>query len=81
MEGRRYRHDEPGIRALCVRLVRLRVALDLFDEPASRAGRRPLAGEAALGRLGAVAAARDEPPARPIARGLGVDPGPAAGGV
>ena len=27
VEGRRYRHNEPGIRALCARLVRLRVAL------------------------------------------------------
>ena len=27
VQGRRYRHDEPGIRALCSRLVRLGVAL------------------------------------------------------
>jgi hypothetical protein len=27
LEGRRYRHDEPGIRSLCTRLVRLEVAL------------------------------------------------------
>jgi hypothetical protein len=27
LEGRRYRHNEPGIRALCSRLVRLQVAL------------------------------------------------------
>jgi hypothetical protein len=25
LEGRRYRHNEPGIRALCARLARLRV--------------------------------------------------------
>ena len=27
VEGRRYRHNEPGIRALCARLLRLRVQL------------------------------------------------------
>src|SRR5690348_13665884 len=31
VEGRRYRHTEPGIRALCARLVRLRVALERPD--------------------------------------------------
>jgi hypothetical protein len=30
-EGRRYRHSEPGIRALCARLVRLGVALERPD--------------------------------------------------
>jgi transposase len=33
LEGRRYRHDEPGIRALCARLVRLRVALVALERP------------------------------------------------
>jgi transposase len=33
VEGRRYRHDEPGIRALCARLVRLGVALVALERP------------------------------------------------
>src|SRR6516225_3543361 len=33
VEGRRYRHDEPGIRALCTRLLRLRVALVALERP------------------------------------------------
>jgi transposase len=33
LEGRRYRHDEPGIRALCARLVRLEVALVALERP------------------------------------------------
>jgi transposase len=33
VEGRRYRHNEPGIRALCARLVRLRVALVALERP------------------------------------------------
>jgi transposase len=33
LEGRRYRHDEPGIRALCARLVRLGVALVALERP------------------------------------------------
>ena len=33
VEGRRYRHDEPGIRALCSRLVRLGVALVALERP------------------------------------------------
>ena len=33
LEGRRYRHNEPGIRALCVRLLRLRVALVALERP------------------------------------------------
>src|SRR5437764_8539658 len=33
LEGRRYRHSEPGIRALCARLVRLRVALVALERP------------------------------------------------
>ena len=33
MEGRRYRHSEPGIRALCARLLRLRVALVAIERP------------------------------------------------
>jgi transposase len=33
VEGRRYRHNEPGIRALCARLVRLRVALVARERP------------------------------------------------
>src|SRR5437764_1245725 len=33
LEGRRYRHNEPGIRALCVRLVRLQVALVALERP------------------------------------------------
>jgi transposase len=33
LEGRRYRHDEPGIRALCSRLVRLGVALVALERP------------------------------------------------
>jgi transposase len=32
-EGRRFRHDEPGIRALCARLVRLGVALVALERP------------------------------------------------
>ena len=32
-EGRRYSHNEPGIRALCARLVRLRVALVALERP------------------------------------------------
>ncbi len=33
IEGRRYRHNEPGIRALCARLVRLEVALVALERP------------------------------------------------
>ena len=33
VEGRRYRHDEPGIRALCARLVRLQVVLVALERP------------------------------------------------
>jgi transposase len=33
LEGKRYRHNEPGIRALCARLVRLRVALVALERP------------------------------------------------
>jgi transposase len=33
LEGRRYRHSEPGIRALCSRLVGLRVALVALERP------------------------------------------------
>ena len=33
VEGRRFRHDEPGIRALCVRLLRLGVALVALERP------------------------------------------------
>jgi transposase len=33
VEGRRFRHDEPGIRALCARLVRLGVALVALERP------------------------------------------------
>ena len=33
VEGRRYRHNEPGIRALCSRLVRLGVALVALERP------------------------------------------------
>ena len=33
LEGRRYRHNEPGIRSLCARLVRLRVALVALERP------------------------------------------------
>jgi hypothetical protein len=33
LEGRRYRHDEPGIRAFCARLVRLEVALVALERP------------------------------------------------
>jgi hypothetical protein len=33
VQGRRYRHNEPGIRALCARLVRLRVALVALERP------------------------------------------------
>ena len=33
VEGRRYRHNEPGIRALCARLVRLGVALVAIERP------------------------------------------------
>ena len=33
LEGRRYRHTEPGIRALCARLVGLRVALVALERP------------------------------------------------
>ena len=33
VEGRRYRHNEPGIRALCQRLLRLRVALVALERP------------------------------------------------
>jgi transposase len=33
VEGRRYRHDEPGIRALCARLVRLGVQLVALERP------------------------------------------------
>jgi transposase len=33
VEGRRFRHDEPGIRALCSRLVRLGVALVALERP------------------------------------------------
>lgn len=33
MEGHRSRHNEPGIRALCARLVRLQVALVALERP------------------------------------------------
>ena len=33
VEGRRYRHNEPGIRALCARLLRLRVVLVALERP------------------------------------------------
>ena len=33
LEGRRYRHSEPGIRALCARLLRLRVELVALERP------------------------------------------------
>ena len=33
VEGRRYRHDEPGIRALCSRLVRFSVKLVALERP------------------------------------------------
>src|SRR5437763_2164757 len=33
LEGKRYRHSEPGIRALCARLVRLGVALVALERP------------------------------------------------
>jgi hypothetical protein len=33
LEGKRYRHSEPGIRALCARLFRLRVALVALERP------------------------------------------------
>jgi transposase len=33
LEGRRYRHDEPGIRALCGRLVRLEVVRVALERP------------------------------------------------
>ena len=33
VEGRRYRHNEAGIRALCARLVRLRVGLVALERP------------------------------------------------
>ena len=33
VEGRRYRHNEPGIRALCARLTRLRVARVALERP------------------------------------------------
>jgi hypothetical protein len=33
VQGRRYRHDEPGIRALCAGLVRLRVELVALERP------------------------------------------------
>ena len=33
VEGRRFGHDEPGIRALCSRLLRLRVALVALERP------------------------------------------------
>jgi hypothetical protein len=36
LEGRRYRHSEPGIRALCARLVRLRVALAALERNVER---------------------------------------------
>jgi hypothetical protein len=32
-EGRRYRHNEPGIRALCSRLLALGVQLAALDRP------------------------------------------------
>jgi Transposase len=33
VEGRRYRHSEPGIRALCARLLRLGVTLVALERP------------------------------------------------
>jgi hypothetical protein len=33
VEGRRYSHNEPGIRALCARLLRLRVTLVALERP------------------------------------------------
>jgi transposase len=33
LEGRRYSHNEPGIRALCARLLRLRVVLVALERP------------------------------------------------
>ena len=33
VDGRRHRHNEPGIRALCARLLQLRVALVALERP------------------------------------------------
>ena len=33
VEGRRYRHEEPGLRALCARLLRLKVRLVALERP------------------------------------------------
>ena len=33
LEGKRYRHNEPGIRALCARLIGLQVALVALERP------------------------------------------------
>jgi transposase len=33
VDGRRYRHDEPGIRALCARLLKFGVALVALERP------------------------------------------------
>src|ERR1700722_7248658 len=33
VEGRRYRHDEHGLRALCQRLLRLRIQLVAIERP------------------------------------------------
>src|ERR1700729_2958230 len=33
VEGKRYRHNEPGLRALCARLLRLGVALVALERP------------------------------------------------
>jgi hypothetical protein len=38
VEGHRYRHPEPGIRAFCPRLVRLRVELVALERPEGPTG-------------------------------------------
>ena len=40
VEGRRYRHDERGIRALCARLIELDVQLVAIARPAITTGAR-----------------------------------------
>jgi hypothetical protein len=48
VEGKRYRHSEPGIRALCARLVRLKVKLVALERPDGLLIERPLDADLAV---------------------------------
>jgi hypothetical protein len=72
--------SEPALPIPAERRLRVAhfVALDLVDQPASGISSRSLAREAALGRLGPVAAAVDEAPADAVRRPVRIDAAAAA---